>query len=180
MPLTGRARLLDSMIKLIRAIDWFAEWSGRIVAFLCFPLVAALTYEVVSRYVFLAPTDWAFDVTYMLYGTLFMLGAAFTLLKKGHIRTDLFYNNWSPRTQGRVDAIMYLLFYFPGMIFFLVAGCDYAAQAWATAERAALSPWRPIIYPFKTVIPVTAGLLLVQGVSELLKSVYAAKRGEWL
>jgi TRAP-type mannitol/chloroaromatic compound transport system permease small subunit len=79
-----------------------------------------------------------------------------------------------------VDAVRYVLFYFPGIIVFLVAGWDYAAHSWMTGEKAALSPWRPILYPFKTVIPMTAVLLLVQGVSELLKSVYAAKRGEWL
>lgn len=171
---------MDSMVKVIRGIDWFAECTGKIVAWLCFPLILALVYEVTARYLLRAPTDWAYDVTYMLYGTIFMLGAAFTLLKKAHIRTDLFYNKWSPTTQGFVDTVMYLLFYFPGIIFFLVAGWDYAAHSWSTAERTALSPWRPIIYPFKTVIPVTAFLLLVQGVSELLKSVYAWKRGEWL
>jgi len=168
------------MVKIIRWIDGFTEWCGKAVAFLCFPLVLGLTYEVVARYAFHAPTEWAYDVTYMLYGTIFMLAAAFTLLKKGHIRTDLFYNKWPPKKQGAVDAVMYLLFYFPGIIFFLVAGWEYATYSWSTAERAALSPWRPILYPFKTVIPVTAVLLLVQGVSELLKSVYAAKRGEWL
>jgi TRAP-type mannitol/chloroaromatic compound transport system permease small subunit len=168
------------MVKVIRGIDWFAEWSGRVIAFLCFPLVAALTYEVFARYVFRAPTDWAYDVTYMLYGTMFMLAAAFTLLKKGHIRTDLFYNKWPARTQGRVDTVMYVLLYFPGILFFLIAGWDYAAHSWVTRETAALSPWRPIVYPFKTVIPVAAFLLLIQGVSELLKSIYAAKRGVWL
>jgi TRAP-type mannitol/chloroaromatic compound transport system permease small subunit len=142
-------------------------------------MVLGLVYEVTARYVFKAPTEWAYDVTYMLYGSIFMLGAAFTLLKKAHIRTDLFYGKWPPRTQGLVDAVMYLLFYFPGIIFFLVAGWDYAAHAWATQERAAMSPWRPIIYPFKTVIPLTAFLLLVQGLSEFLKSLYAWKRGQW-
>lgn len=171
---------MDSMVKVIRWIDWFSEWCGKVIAFLCFPLIIGLTYEVFARYMFHAPTEWAYDVTYILYGTIFMLAAAFTLLRKGHIRTDLFYSKWTPRTQGRVDALMYLLFYFPGIILFLWAGYDYAAHSWATRETAALSPWRPIIYPFKTVIPVTAVLLLIQGVSELLKSVYAAKRGEWL
>jgi len=150
------------------------------LAWLCFPLILALVYEVTARYLFKAPTEWAYDVTYMLYGTIFMLGAAFTLLKKAHIRTDLFYNKWTPRTQGFIDTVMYLLLYFPGIIFFLVAGWDYAAHSWVTGEHTSLSPWRPIIYPFKAVIPVTAFLLLVQGVSELLKSVYAWKRGVWV
>jgi len=168
------------MVKVIRWIDWLTERSGRILAWLCFPLILALVYEVTARYVFKAPTEWAYDVTYMLYGTIFMLGASFTLLKKAHIRTDLFYNKWTPRTQGLIDTVMYLLFYFPGIIFFLVAGYDYAAHSWVTGEHTSLSPWRPIIYPFKAVIPVTAFLLLVQGVSELLKSVYAWKRGVWV
>lgn len=167
------------MVKVSRGIDCITEWSGKVLAWLCFPLILALVYEVAARYLFRAPTEWAYDVTYMLYGTIFMLGASFTLLKKAHIRTDLFYSKWTPRTQGLVDTIMYLLFYFPGIIFFLVAGWDYAAHSWVTGERTALSPWRPIIYPFKAVIPVTAFLLLAQGVSELLKSVYAWKRGEW-
>jgi TRAP-type mannitol/chloroaromatic compound transport system permease small subunit len=171
---------LESLLKVARVIDRITGWSGRVVAWLCFPLVLALVYEVTARYLFHAPTDWAYDVTYMLYGAIFMLGAAFTLLKKAHIRTDLFYTNWSPRTQGRIDAAMYVLLYFPAIIFFLVAGWDYAQHSWITNEHTSLSPWRPIIYPFKTVIPVTAVLLLVQGVSELLKSLYAAQRGEWV
>lgn len=171
---------MDPMITFARGIDRFTGWCGRIIAWLCFPLIVALVYEVTARYLLHAPTEWAYDVTYMLYGTIFMLGAAFTLLKKAHIRTDLFYNHWSPRTQGRVDAVMYLLLYFPAIIFFLVAGWDYAAHSWATGEHTSLSPWRPIIYPFKTVIPVTAVLLLIQGVSEFLKSLVAAKRGEWV
>jgi TRAP-type mannitol/chloroaromatic compound transport system permease small subunit len=171
---------LETPVRIIRWIDGFSEWCGKIIALLCFPLVAALSYEVFARYAFHAPTDWAYDITYMLYGTIFMLAAGFTLLKKAHIRTDLFYNKWTPRTQGRVDAMMYLLFYFPGIILFLVAGYDYAAHSWATRETASLSPWRPIIYPFKAVIPLAAVLLLIQGVSELLKSIYAATRGEWL
>jgi len=171
---------LDSMVKVIRGIDWLTDRSGKVLAWLCFPLILALVYEVTARYLFKAPTEWAYDVTYMLYGTIFMLGAAFTLLKKAHIRTDLFYNKWTPRTQGFIDTVMYLLLYFPGIIFFLVAGWDYAAHSWVTGEHTSLSPWRPIIYPFKAVIPVTAFLLLVQGVSELLKSVYAWKRGVWV
>jgi TRAP-type mannitol/chloroaromatic compound transport system permease small subunit len=167
-------------MKLVRVIDRITEWCGKIVAWLCFPLILALVYEVTARYALHAPTDWAYDVTYMLYGTIFMLAAAFTLLKKAHIRTDLFYSNWSPKTQGMVDTIMYLFFYFPGIIFFLVAGYDYAAHSWITGEHTSLSPWRPIIYPFKAVIPVTAVLLLIQGVSELLKSVHAWKRGVWV
>jgi len=170
---------LESYLRWVEKIDKLADWSGRIVSYLVYPLVGGVAYEVISRYVFNAPTEWAFDVTYMLYGTIFMLGAAYTLQKKGHIRTDVFYGKWSPRKQGKIDALAYIILFFPGMIFYLWAGLDYAAQSWTTHEKAGNSPWMPIIYPFKTVIPLTALMLLIQGVSELLKSIYAWKKGEW-
>jgi TRAP-type mannitol/chloroaromatic compound transport system permease small subunit len=115
----------------------------------------------------------------MLYGTIFMLGAAYTLLNKRHMRTDIFYIKWSARRQGMIDALLYLFLFFPGMIFYLIAGWDYAALSWSVKERAQFSPWMPVIYPFKTVIPVTAALLLLQGGCEFIKSVQAWKRGEW-
>ena len=170
---------MDSYFKVVHAIDKMSHWSGQIVSYLIYPMVGGLIYEVFARYLFHAPTDWAYDMTYMLYGTIFMLGAGYTLLNKGHIRTDMFYSKWPPQKQGKIDAIMYLTLFFPGMVFFLIAGIDYAAHSWITYERTTLSPWRPVIYPFKTVIPVTALLLLIQGVSEFFKSVHAWKRGEW-
>jgi len=170
---------MKAILRVVDVIDAFTKSVGWLVAFLVVPLMAGLVYEVFARYLFLAPTIWAYDVTYMLYGSLFMLGAAYTLLQGGHIRTDIFYRSWPARRQGLVDAVLYLFFYFPGIIFFLVAGWDYAYRSWITAETAAVSPWRPPIYPLKTVIPVTAVLLLVQGISEFLKSLYAAVEGKW-
>ncbi|MDI6764041.1 MAG: TRAP transporter small permease subunit [Thermodesulfobacteriota bacterium] len=167
------------LLKTARFIDRISIWSGKTAAWLILPLVFGLTYEVISRYAFKAPTIWAYDLAYMLYGSLFMLGAAFTLYKKGHIRTDIFYDKWSSKRQGWIDAILYLFFFFPGMIFFMVAGLDEAALSWSLLEKSEAGAWRPPVYPFKTVIPLTALLLLVQGVSEFLKSVYAAVKGEW-
>jgi TRAP-type mannitol/chloroaromatic compound transport system permease small subunit len=170
---------LESYLKITRKIDKLAEWSGRVFSYLVYPLIGGVAYEVVARYLFHAPTVWAYDVTYMLYGAIFMLGAAYTLLNKGHIRTDLLYNNWPVKRQGKVDALMYLILFFPGMILYFIAGWDYAAHSWATNEKASMSPWMPIIYPFKAVIPITAALLLIQGVSEFLKSLHAWKKGVW-
>jgi TRAP-type mannitol/chloroaromatic compound transport system permease small subunit len=168
---------LEPYPKVVQVIDRFADFSGRIVSYLAYPLVGATCYEVFARYLFGAPTVWAYDTTYMLYGAIFMLGASYTLLNKGHIRTDIFYEKWSSQTKAKVDAIMYLVLFFPGMIFFLIAGIDYAAHSWVTNEKAGTSPWMPIIYPFKTIIPVTAAMLLIQGVSEFIKSLYAWKKG---
>ncbi len=165
--------------KWIDGLDKVGVWSGKLFAWLIIPMVCALVYEVVVRYFFQAPTMWAYDVTFMLYGAHFMLGAAFTLQKGAHIRTDFFYRLWSERTQAVVDLSIYLICYFPGVGFFLYVSAGYALKSWEQSERIVTSPWLPIVYPFKTVIPLTAALLLVQGVSEVLKCIEAIKRGRW-
>jgi TRAP-type mannitol/chloroaromatic compound transport system permease small subunit len=169
--LTVITRLIDSII---------GDWSGRIFCWLIVPLIAGLTYEVFARYLFRAPTIWAYDVAYMLYGSHFMLGAAYTLYKRGHIRTDFFFGNWSLRTQGWIDTVSYLLFFFPGMVCLFLFGLDEAGHSWSMLETSDASPWRPPLYPFKTVIPITGALLFLQGVSEFLKSTYAALTGRAL
>ena len=168
------------MLRIIRAIDAFSLWSGKFCAWLIVPMVAALTYEVVARYFFDSPTEWAYDMTFMLYGSHFMLGLAYTLARKGHIRTDSFYSKWSVKTQGRVDTICYLLFFFPGLIVFMVLTWKFFLVSFGQGERYVGSPWMPIIYPFKFIMPLATAMLLLQGVSELLKSFRAATKGEWL
>lgn len=166
-----------TLMSLIQTIDTISDWSGRIVCWLIIPLVGSLAWEVMARYVFNAPTVWAYDVSYMLYGSLFMLGAAYTLYRGGHIRTDMLYQSWTPRTQGAIDAVCYLFLFFPAMLFLLWMGGQEAWHAWDIGERSDASPWRPILYPFKAVIPVTALMLLVQGVAEFFKSMYAVRTG---
>lgn len=176
----GMAGPPPAVLEIVRVIDAISEWSGRVFCWLIFPLVGSLTYEVLARYVFGAPTIWAYDLSYMLYGSHFMLGSAYTLLKGGHIRTDIFYQNWSPRTQGTVDALLYLLLFFPGILFFFWMGSTEALHSWAIGERSDASPWRPIVYPLKLVLPFSALLLLLQGVSEFIKSAHRAKWGRAL
>ena len=164
----------------VRVLDRFAEWCGLAFCWLIIPLVGAMTYEVIARYAFHAATIWSYDISYMMYGSHFMLGAAYTLLRGGHIRTDIFYMNWSPRTKGMVDASLYLFLFFPGMALFFWMGLQEALHSWDIKEVSDASPWRPAIWPLKMVIPVSAALLILQGVSEFLKSFYAARRGESL
>jgi TRAP-type mannitol/chloroaromatic compound transport system permease small subunit len=161
---------VDRMVTAIEAVSAGAGW---LAGWLIVPMTLAVSYEVAARYLFNAPTKWAYDVTYMLYGTQFMLAAAYTLLRGGHIRTDVFYERWSVTTRATIDAASYVLFFFPGMLFILYAGAVEARQAWAINERAAGWP----IYPFKAVIPVTAALLLLQGLSELVKCARAIRGG---
>src|SRR5918912_2004299 len=110
-----------ALIKTVRVIDKFTDTTGVWIAWLNVPLVAAVSYEVIARYAFNAPTLWSFDVTYMLYGTIFMLGAAYALHKGAHHRTDLFYEKWTAKTKGMVDSISYVIFFFPSLIMLLVA-----------------------------------------------------------
>jgi TRAP-type mannitol/chloroaromatic compound transport system permease small subunit len=166
-------------LPVIRVIDTITDRSGKIFAWMIFPLVGALVFEVIARYFFASPTIWANDITMMLYGTFYMIGAAYCLLRGSHIRTDLLYRLYPPKWQGRVDLVCYLFLFFPGMILFLDAGWDYAMRSWVMQERAASAFGAPI-YLFKMIIPISAVLILLQGVSELLKSVHAAQRGEWL
>jgi TRAP-type mannitol/chloroaromatic compound transport system permease small subunit len=168
------------MTRITGALDALSEWTGRIVSWLIIPMVASLVYEVGSRYLFDVPTVWAYDMTFMLYGTFFMMGAAYTLKHKGHIRTDSFYGEWSARTQGWVDTVCYLVFFFPPLIAFLVVTWDYFYKSYGQDERIMTSPWMPLVWPFKFVLPLATLLLLLQGVSELLKSIHAARKGEWL
>jgi len=171
------AEAVPKHIRLVRIIDKFTDTTGTWVAWLNVPLVLAVAYEVFSRYLFNAPTVWSFDVTYMLYGTIFMLGSAYALHKGAHIRTDFFFEKWSIRTKGMIDSIAFLVFFFPSIfVFFLVSGQEgwYAMQIGETSEQ---TPWRPILWPFKLVVPLACLLLLVQGISETIKSVYAARWG---
>jgi TRAP-type mannitol/chloroaromatic compound transport system permease small subunit len=165
--------------RAIRSIDRISDWCGRIVAWLILPLIAVMTYEVVIRHVW-EPTQWAYDSSYMLYGALFMLGAGYTLYRGAHIRTDFLYQKWPVKVQAAVDAACYLLLFFPGIAVFLWLGAEFAWASWLREERSVGSSWMPVIYPLKAVMPVAAGLLLLQGASEFLKCIYALRTGRWL
>jgi TRAP-type mannitol/chloroaromatic compound transport system permease small subunit len=160
--------------RLTASLEFVTRLAGRAVAWLVLPMIAGLVYEVTARYLFNAPTAWAYDMTYMLYGTCFMVGSAWTLQRGGHIRTDTFYANWSPRTKAWVDIVCYLLFFFPALAVFTVLGWEYFWKSFQQNERIVTSPWLPIVWPFKFVIPATGALLLLQGVAEVLKALPAA------
>src|SRR6185436_4122709 len=167
----------QGLIRAVQRIDRFTDATGSWIAWLNVPLVLAVAYEVIARYVFNAPTIWSFDVTYMLYGTIFMLGCAYALHKGAHIRTDFFYEKWTDRTRGIVDSVSYIVFFFPSIIMLLVASGSEAWYSFTIGEMSEQTPWRPILWPFKAVVPLTCVLMLLQGVSEVIKSFYAARFG---
>ena len=171
------AEAVPAHIRLVRGIDKFTDLTGTWVAWLNVPLVLAVSYEVIARYAFNAPTIWSFDVTYMLYGAIFMLGAAYALHKGAPIRTDFFFEKWSIRTKGVIDSVAYIVFFFPSIFVFFLVGAQEGYYAFDIGEVSEQTPWRPILWPFKMVVPLACLLLLIQGVSETIKSVWAARTG---
>jgi TRAP-type mannitol/chloroaromatic compound transport system permease small subunit len=179
----GDVVLPDDMHPLARrtiyAIDGFSNWQGRIACLLVVPIIFGMFYEVVARSFFTAPTLWAYDLSRILYGVSFMLGAAYALMRGLHIRADFLYRSFTPRTQGRVDLLLYVILFMPAMLFFLKAGWDFSAKSFAQGERAGDSTWAPIVWPVKMALTTGVFFLCIQGVSEILKSYYAATRGKW-
>ena len=165
------------LLTTIGVIDKFTDLAGTVFAWLSVLLVLTVAYEVTVRKLFDAPTVWAFDVTYMLYAALFMLGAAYALHKGAHIRTDFFWENFSPRTKGLIDSIAYVVFFFPSFIALGIVGYIEASYAFRIGEASEQTPWRPILWPFRGIVPLACLLLLIQGFSELLKSLYMARTG---
>lgn len=167
------------MSTTIVAIDTFSLWVGRVVAWMTIPLMAAMIYEVFARYYFTAPTVWAYDISRMVYGAMFILGAAYALSKGVHIRSDFLYRKWSVRAQGRVDLALYVICYFPAMIILLWVSTEWAWASLSRGERGTDTSWMPLLGPVKSALPVGVVFLIIQGVSEVLKSLHAARKGRW-
>ena len=167
------------MSKTIVGIDKFSKLIGNIVCWITIPLILGMVYEVFARKLFLAPTIWAYDISRFLYGALFMLGAGYALSKGVHIRADFLYRNFKVKTQGAVDFWLYLLFYFPGLLVFLYMTIGFVQESIMRGEKGMDTTWMPYMWPIKTCLLVGIVFLLIQGVSEILKSFYAATKGRW-
>ncbi len=166
--------------RLLKIIDSISNCTGRIVGWIAIPMIVALIYEVFARYVFHRPTIWSYEITYMIYGTHFLLGAAYTLYVKGHIRIDLLYMKFPPRGRAFIDVIGYLIIFFPIMVILVTSSFDMAKEAYEIREVSQFTPWQPILWPFKSVICVGFSLLILQGIAEFLRSVIMLIRGEAL
>jgi len=162
---------------VIRWIDRFSDLTGRLFALTQVFLMVTITYEVIVRYFFNSPTVWVFESSTMANGASFMLACGYALYKGAHVRTDIFWNNFSERRKGVIDLVSYLVLFFPIMIFFMWVGIDGTLHSFNTGERSQESIWRAIMWPFRAAIPLAALLFMVQGVSESLKCVYQVRYG---
>jgi len=161
------------------AVDRFNAAVGKLFAWSIVVLTLVITYEVVSRRLLGAPTTWAFDASYMLYGLLFMSAGAYTLSRNGHVRGDFLYRQWRPRTQAGLDLVLYILFFFPGILAMVYAGWVFFELSYETNETSSFSPDGLLLWPFKLIIPITGVLMAMQGVVEVLRCVVCLRTGEW-
>ena len=168
------------MIGFIRFADLLSAWVGKAFAWCIVVMACGVGYEVFVRYVLGSPTSWALDVSFIMYGTLFMMGGAYTLAKNGHVRGDFIYRTWRPRTRARVDLILYFLFFFPGVLALIFAGLKYATRSWGFGEVSINSPAGIPVYQFKSVIVAAGILLFIQGIAQVMRCVYCLRTGQWL
>jgi TRAP-type mannitol/chloroaromatic compound transport system permease small subunit len=162
---------------LLNIMDQISEWTGKIFVWLAIPLTILVVYEVIARRFFGAPHIWATEVTDFIYGPHFMLVAAYTLLYKAHVRIDVIYERFSPRTRGILDIITYMVFFFPFCIIVFYQGIIFASTSWSIGETSESAALR-ILPLVKTVIPVSIGLLLIQGLATYIRAIMQAIKGE--
>jgi len=167
----------------ITVVDQFTAWVGKVFAWCIVIMTFGTAYEVFVRYLLRDPTPWAFDLSYMMYGTLFMMAGAYTLSRGGHVRGDVIYRLWKPRTQAVIEFILYFIFFFPGIIALIYAGADYALESWSynsgRGEVSVMSPANVPISQFKTIIPVAGALLFLQGLAQVSRCIICMRTGQW-
>ena len=166
------------MQSFLLAVDRFSTWVGKTFAWCVVLLVVLITWEVFSRYVLNKPHAWVLDAQIMLYGAMFMTAGAYTLSKNGHVRGDVLYGFFQPRTQAIVDLTLYIIFFLPGVFAMTWAGWIYAGESLAIREQTFSADPLPL-YPFKYIIPLAGFMLLVQGVAEIIRCVQCIQRGAW-
>jgi TRAP-type mannitol/chloroaromatic compound transport system permease small subunit len=167
------------MASTITKIDLANKRIGNVVCWIVIPLTFTMVYEVLARKLFNAPTMWAYDMSRFFYGALFMLGAGYALSKGVHIRADFLYRNFKTKNQGRIDFWLYLVFYFPGLTVFLYMSSIFLQESIMRGEKGMDTAWMPYMWPIKSCLWFGIVFLLVQGISELLKSYWAATKGKW-
>jgi TRAP-type mannitol/chloroaromatic compound transport system permease small subunit len=183
------------MQRLLFSIDRFSSWSGKAISWVVLLSTVLISYDVLMRYLskpfanvpgvgdFIRSIwftyNYSYDMSYYLYAVLFMTGGAYALSRAQHVRGDIFYKNWSVKTQGKVDLFLYIFAFYPGILAMVSVGAQWAAYSWSIHERAFTSAAAPPLYPLKTVIPIAAGLMAIQGVAEVIRAYQAARTGVW-
>jgi TRAP-type mannitol/chloroaromatic compound transport system permease small subunit len=177
--LRAQHRRRESVLQTVLMIDRITGWTAKAFAWCIMIMTFGISYEVFMRYFLRSPTPWAFDLSYMMYGTLFMMAGAYTLSRDGHVRGDVIYRLFTPRTQARLELVLYILFFFPGVLALIFAGWRYAAQSLSFREVSVYSPANVPIYQFKMIIPAAGMLLFIQGIAQVFRCILCIRTGAW-
>jgi len=167
------------MDRFITFADTLSTWFGKAFAWCIIVMTLGVGYEVFVRYVLRSPTSWAFDLSYMMYGALFMMAGAYTLSRDGHVRADVIYRLLKPRVQAGIEFVLYIFFFFPGILALIIAGWKYAARSFSYTEVSVMSPANVPIFQFKAIIVLAGVLLLIQGVAQVFRCIICLRDGEW-
>ena len=167
------------MQRFLLFIDVLNSWIGKSFGWLILVLTCGTSYEVFVRYVLRAPTTWAFDISYITYGALFLMAGAYTLSRGGQVRADFLYRTWRPKTQASMDLVLYFLFFFPGVIALIYSGWNFASMSVRFREVSIFSPAGVPVFPLKALIPVAGVTLLLQGIAEVIRCVICIQTGKW-
>lgn len=167
------------MERYIAFADKVTGWFGKTFAWVIMVMIFGVSYEIFVRKFLNAPTAWAFDVSYIMYGTLFMMGGAYTLSRNAHVRADFIYRLWKPRTQAIVELVLYFLFFFPGVLALVFAGWKFVARSWRFHEVSIFSPAGVPVYQFKSVLIAAGILLIIQGVAQVFRCILCIRTGVW-
>ena len=173
-------RGLLAMETWIRRIDTFSQSVGHAFSWCVLVLTASTCYEVFMRYVLNAPTAWAFDISYMMYGALFMMSGAYAMSRNAHVRGDFLYRKWAPRTQARLDLLLYFIFFFPAVFAMVFTGALYSFESTRILESSVNSPAGVPVWPLKLLIFVGGLTLLIAGIAEVMRCLICIRTGAWL
>jgi TRAP-type mannitol/chloroaromatic compound transport system permease small subunit len=167
------------MLAYISVVDRISTAIGKAFGWFILIMTFGTSYEVFVRYVLDNPTTWAYDLSYNMYGALFIMAGAYTLSRNAHVRGDVIYRLWPARVQASIDLALYVLFFYPGVLALTFAGYFYAGESWRYHEVSVYSPTDIPIYPLKTLIPVAGATLLLQGLAEVFRCIICLRTGQW-
>ena len=167
------------MLAYISVVDRISTAMGKAFGWFILVMTFGTSYEVFVRYVLHDPTIWAYDLSYNMYGALFIMAGAYTLSLNAHVRGDVVYRIWPPRIQAGIDLLLFIIFFFPGVFALTLAGYRYAGESWHYGEVSVYSPSDIPIFPLKTLIPVAGVTLLLQGLAEVFRCIICLRTGTW-
>jgi TRAP-type mannitol/chloroaromatic compound transport system permease small subunit len=165
--------------RYIYGMDLLSRSIGHAFAWCILILTLGTSYEVFVRYALNDPTSWAFDFSYTMYGAMFFMAGAYALSRVSHVRCDMFYRLWPPRVQAGIELVLYILFFFPGILALVISGWEYGVSSMGIREVSVNSPAGVPIWPLKMLIPFGAGLLALQGVAEVLRCLQCIRDRKW-